>query len=312
MMRAPLLAALLLACASVLHAQTAEAGDTVRADSVPAEAAPARPSRWAAPFAVQSTGRPTPHRVQGEVVWAGASERRARPTDVEVTETPDTVGRDSAPVRRDSTARAPRTAARDTASAPRRRTTRPDSTARRDTVASTRTPARRDTTATSRTAARRDTTTASRATARRDSAASRPPVRRDTAAAPRPRPRTHTVAAGETLSAIARRYGVTTAQLRALNPEATADGLERGAVLRLPPAPRPVGATAARPAAPSTPTQRPATPPARRRTHTVAAGETLYGLSRRYGVTTDALRRANDLGESDGLRTGQTLVIPAP
>jgi LysM repeat protein len=220
--------------------------------------------------------------VQGEVVWAGSSERPARPAAIEVAEASDSAAADSAPrpprraTQRDSTARPPRTAARDTARAestpPRRRTT-----TRPDTAATTRTPARRDTTA-----------------------------------APRTRPRTHTVAAGETLSGIARRYGATTAQLRALNPEATADGLETGVVLRLPPAPRPASATPTRPTAPATPAQRPATPPARRRTHTVAAGETLYGLSRRYGVTTDALRRANDLGPSDGLRAGQTIVIPAP
>jgi LysM repeat protein len=94
-------------------------------------------------------------------------------------------------------------------------------------------------------------------------------------------------------------------------------------VLRLPPAPRPAGSTAPaeRPAAapaerPATPASRPATPAsrpaaaARRRTHTVAAGETLFGLARRYGVTTDAIRRANDLA-SDQLRSGQTIIIPA-
>jgi LysM repeat protein len=274
MIRAALLASLLLLASESARAQTTEAGgDTLRTDSVQAEAAPpARPSRWAAPFAVQSTGRPTPHRVQAEVVWVASAERTSRPAPVESTETPDTVAADSAPrpprraTPRDSTARPPRTAARDTAATPRR-TTRPDTAPRRT------------------------------------------PARRDSTAAPRTRPRTHTVAAGETLSGIARRYGATTAQLRALNPEATADGLETGAVLRLPPAPRAATGT---PASATTPTQRPAAAPARRRTHTVAAGETLYGLSRRYGVSTDAMRRANDLGPTDGLRAGQTIVIPAP
>jgi len=63
--------------------------------------------------------------------------------------------------------------------------------------------------------------------------------------------------------------------------------------------------TARRPAAETRPT------PARgRRTHTVAAHETLYGIARRYGVTVDALKSANHL-TGDALRTGQTLVIPA-
>jgi LysM repeat protein len=42
----------------------------------------------------------------------------------------------------------------------------------------------------------------------------------------------------------------------------------------------------------------------------VQAGETLYGLARRYGVGVDAIRAANRLS-GDTLRPGQRLVIPA-
>lgn len=47
------------------------------------------------------------------------------------------------------------------------------------------------------------------------------------------------------------------------------------------------------------------------RQHTVADGETLWGIARRYEITVDALRRANDLGENTALQPGQKLTIPA-
>jgi LysM repeat protein len=46
------------------------------------------------------------------------------------------------------------------------------------------------------------------------------------------------------------------------------------------------------------------------RTHTVAGGENLSKIARRYGVTTDALMRANNLTNPDFVRAGQTLTIP--
>ena len=46
------------------------------------------------------------------------------------------------------------------------------------------------------------------------------------------------------------------------------------------------------------------------RTHTVADGETLWGIARRFEVTVDAVREANELDEDDPIRPGQTLRIP--
>lgn len=46
------------------------------------------------------------------------------------------------------------------------------------------------------------------------------------------------------------------------------------------------------------------------KTHTVAKGETYYGISRMYGVTVDDLYKANNLTSSDVLKVGQVLKIP--
>ena len=45
------------------------------------------------------------------------------------------------------------------------------------------------------------------------------------------------------------------------------------------------------------------------RTHTVADGETLWSIARRYDVTVDAVREANEM-ETETVRLGQTLRIP--
>jgi membrane-bound lytic murein transglycosylase D len=46
------------------------------------------------------------------------------------------------------------------------------------------------------------------------------------------------------------------------------------------------------------------------RTHTVEGGETLWGIARRYEVSVEAVREANELSESATIRAGQTLRIP--
>lgn len=103
----------------------------------------------------------------------------------------------------------------------------------------------------------------------------------------------HVVQRGDTIGGIAARYGITQQQL------VDANGLTGGVVY--------VGqrlslvATAAAPSAPA----------AGSGTHTVAAGETLSQIARRYGTTTRAIVDANQLSDPDRVRVGQQLTIPS-
>lgn len=99
--------------------------------------------------------------------------------------------------------------------------------------------------------------------------------------------RTHRVEWGETWYGLAREFGVTASQLSAANPDIDPEHLRSGSVIRVP-----------RSSSPSA-----------TRTHRVVPGETLWGISRRYGVTAEQLRRANGL-IGDRVRIGETLVIP--
>ena len=97
----------------------------------------------------------------------------------------------------------------------------------------------------------------------------------------------HRVARGESLWTIARRYGVTEADLRRAN------GISGSRIL--------VGQELTIPAAGG------AVPS----THRVARGESLWTIARRHGTTVEDLRQANGIGSSGRIVPGQELVIPA-
>lgn len=48
------------------------------------------------------------------------------------------------------------------------------------------------------------------------------------------------------------------------------------------------------------------------RSHTIVSGETLFGLSLRYGVTVDSIAEANGLAPSSDIQVSQQLIIPWP
>ncbi len=111
---------------------------------------------------------------------------------------------------------------------------------------------------------------------------------------------THVVQPGETLGAIAARYGLSLAALAQANNLSNPSLLFTGQSLAIP-----GGGTTSGPAA-GTPT-----PSAAGGTHTVQQGETLFRISLRYGVSVAALSAANGLGAGDTIYSGQTLTIPA-
>lgn len=117
---------------------------------------------------------------------------------------------------------------------------------------------------------------------------------------------TYTVAKGDTLYAIARKFGVTVAELKTLNGLKT-DVLKIGQVLKVP------GQTPATP--PPPPVKPPVQPPASNTPapsfkYKVVKGDTLYGISRRFGVTVYFLKKLNNM-DSAVLRVGQVLLIPS-
>ena len=126
-------------------------------------------------------------------------------------------------------------------------------------------------------------------------------------------PGVHVVQPGDTLTALARRYGTTVNALVAANGMASANvPLLVNQRLKLPtasqaPAARPVTTKPAVPAAPARPAAKSSG------TYTVKAGDTLYKISRQYGVRPAALMQANGLTPetANTIRVGQTLRIPA-
>ncbi len=105
---------------------------------------------------------------------------------------------------------------------------------------------------------------------------------------------THAVKAGQTLTQIAHMYDIPMGEIQRANNIANASLVKPGQVLVLP------GMTVAQALE------------ALSTTHTVAAGESISGIAKQYGVTVAEIVRANNLRSADSIRTGQVLIIPPP
>ncbi|MFC0819918.1 LysM peptidoglycan-binding domain-containing protein, partial [Moraxella marmotae] len=123
---------------------------------------------------------------------------------------------------------------------------------------------------------------------------------------------THKVQAGESLTAIARKYNISLQALASENNLSVTDGVLIGQTLKLP-----SGATAASTTTAAPKNQVQTAAPAKGRTnigatekYTVKAGESLTALSNRFGVSINDLAAANNLATNANLRIGQVIQVP--
>ncbi|WP_353809758.1 LysM peptidoglycan-binding domain-containing protein [Agromyces sp. SYSU T00194] len=118
-----------------------------------------------------------------------------------------------------------------------------------------------------------------------------------TAAAAEPAPLRYTVVEGDTVSAIAARFGMPTASVLALNGLGWSSLIFPGQVLVLDDAERPAAVT-------------PTRVDDEIRRHTVVEGDTVSGIASRYGLDVDDVLRVNGLDRRSLIFPGQALVLP--
>ncbi len=120
----------------------------------------------------------------------------------------------------------------------------------------------------------------------------------------------HRVRKGETASAVAKRYGVSLQATLDMNGLSRRQPLKPGHTLLIPaPAPSAIPALAK---AEETRTKKGATRPKAASRHVVKKGETLGQIARAHGVSSEDLRRWNNLSRNAGLKPGQALRLFDP
>ncbi len=132
-------------------------------------------------------------------------------------------------------------------------------------------------------------------------------------AAPTANPGRYKVVAGDTISKIAAKFGVTTQAVLTANGLGWSSLIYAGSTLAIPGSSAiaavkqtPIVPVAAvKPAAPT-----PAPAPAKSGSHVIKAGDTIGKIAAKYGVSTQAMLTANGLGWSSVIYPGRTLSIP--
>ena len=110
----------------------------------------------------------------------------------------------------------------------------------------------------------------------------------------------HVVEPGQTLYAIARAYHISQKEIAVENP-GVVSGIQIGQALKIPVEPI---------LEEEIDTSEVEVVSQGKRTHKVKSGETLYSISRMYGITELALREANPSVRAENLKPGQRLIIP--
>jgi peptidoglycan endopeptidase LytF len=100
------------------------------------------------------------------------------------------------------------------------------------------------------------------------------------------------IRAGDTLFAIAQRFGTTVTQILAANPGLDPNSLQVARLICIPRAGAPGGC------------------PAGTSPYTIRSGDTFYSIAQRAGTTVEAIQRANPGVNPNALRVGQVICVP--
>ena len=116
----------------------------------------------------------------------------------------------------------------------------------------------------------------------------------------------YTIVHGDTISAIAARFGVATQAVLTANGLGWSSIIYAGQTIAIPAGGAPLAIQTVSSVTPTTPP-----PPTATTSYTIVAGDTVSAIATRFGTTTAAILAANGMGSSTIIYSGRTLVIPS-